>query len=140
MATREPVSTQRGHGEPAVVPRAPPLSPPPRHLSGAGRSHLLREVLHQHSDRSSLLSYAPVSWLCSPDLAFPTRWGAGAVGARHPQNLPRCIQLPPCSTGEAEPVLPLTQHAAAAAAAVEKGVVANPSDLARLPWHLCSSI
>lgn len=138
MATREPVSTQRGHGEPAVVPRAPPLSPPPRHLSGAGRSHLLREVLHQHSDRSSVLSYAPVSWLCSPDLAFPTRWGAGAVGARHPQNLPRCIQLPPCSTGEAEPVLPLTQHAAAAA--VEKGVVANPSDLARLPWHLCSSI
>lgn len=72
------------------------------HVSGAGGSQVLQEVLHQHSDRSSVFSCVPVSgcWL------FPHR------GADHPQNPPRCIQLPLCSTGEADPVLPLTQHAA----------------------------
>lgn len=40
-------------------------------------------------------------------LAFPTHRGAGTVGTSHLQNLPRCIQLPLCSTEQEEPVFPL---------------------------------
>lgn len=115
---------------------------PHHHLSGAGGSQMLREILHQPSDRSSVFSYVPVSWLCSPEQSSAEGTGfSHSLGCRRcgnkPPLEPHCIQLPLCSTGEEEPVLPFTQ---CAAAAVEKRHVANPSGLAGFSWHLCSSI
>lgn len=96
-------------------------------------------VLHQHGGRSS----APGNRLPSKrDYSsqarelFPPKGGstAGAgfshlLGWNRALPSPIASRLPPCSTWEAEPVLPLTWHAAA----VEQIDVASPSDLAGLP-------
>lgn len=61
---------------------------PHHHLFGAGGSQMLWEVLQQHSDRSSVFSYVPVSWLCPPKQSsaagtgFPPLLGCRPCGSK----------------------------------------------------------